>query len=148
MLIMVVILQIVSLLLVFVYFWAILLFHGRAKSNLLFHTHLPKQNIVQWRLLLKRSFGYDGYLKIREFLFLILLLCIVTTKVLFRLLITQFFMSERSTSRLTVILFVITSSMPPLLFLLFLVLCRLQISLPSRTPNHGFVCWLANSRCL
>src|SRR3954468_19654914 len=33
MLIMAVILQIVSLLLVFVYFWAILLFHGRAKKQ-------------------------------------------------------------------------------------------------------------------
>src|SRR3954468_19654915 len=123
MLIMVVILQIVSLLLVFVYFWVILLFHGRAKSNLLFPTNLPKQSMVQWRLLPKRSFGYDGYLKIWEFLFLILLLCIVTTKVLFRLLITLFFMSKRSTSRLTIILFV-TSSRAPLLCLLFLLFCR------------------------
>src|SRR2546430_2354604 len=148
MLILVVILQIESLLLIFVYFWVILLFHGRAKSNLLFHTHLPKQNIVQWRLLPKRSFGYDGYLKIWDFLFLILLLCIVTTKALFRLLITQFFISERSTSRFTVILFVTTSSREPLLCLLLLLLCRLQISLPSRTPYHGFVFLLANSRCM
>jgi len=60
-----------------------------------------------------------------EFPFLILLLCIVTTIVLFRLLITRFFMSALSTLRSIVILVVIISNMAPLLCLLFLLPCRL-----------------------
>ena len=53
------------------------------------------------------------------FLFLISLLFIVTTRVLLRLLTTQFFMNAPSTSRSIVILLVITSSISPLLCLLF-----------------------------
>jgi len=68
---------------------------------------------------------YVGYLLIWELLFLILLLYIVTTRVLFRLLTTRFFMSELSTLRSIVILLVIISSMTPLLYLLFLLPCRL-----------------------
>ena len=52
--------------------------------------------LLPWHLLSKRLFGYVDYLLIWEFSFLILFLCIVTTRVLFRLLITRFFMSERS----------------------------------------------------
>jgi hypothetical protein len=48
------------------------------------------------------------------------ILCIVTTRVLFRLLTTWFFMSELSTLRSNVII----SSMAPLLCLLFLLSCR------------------------
>src|SRR5438045_1757155 len=94
MLIMVVILQIISLLLVFVYFWAILLFHGRAKSNILFHTHLPKQNIVQWRLLPKRSFGYDGYLKIWASFFIVKSLYCICVFLLLGVLILLVFVSH------------------------------------------------------
>jgi hypothetical protein len=61
----------------------------------------------------KRLFGYVGYLRIWESLFLIQILCIVTTRVLFRLLTTQFFMNELSTLKLIVILFVIISSLAP-----------------------------------
>jgi hypothetical protein len=53
--------------------------------------------LLPWHLLPKRLFGYVGYLLIWEFSFLILLLCIMTTRVLFRLLTTWFFMSELST---------------------------------------------------
>jgi len=81
--------------------------------------------LLPWHLLPKRLFGYVGYLLIWEFSFLILFLCIVTTRVLFRLLTTRFFMSELSTLRSIVILLVIISSMAPLLCLLFLLPCRL-----------------------
>jgi len=127
---------------------ATLLFLRRARNNLLFLNHPPKQNIVPWHLLPKRLFGYVGYLLTWKFSFLILLLCIVTTRVLFRLLITRFFMSALSTLRSIVILLVIISNMAPLFCLLFLLLCRLQISLPRRIPSLVFVFWLANSRCL
>jgi hypothetical protein len=80
--------------------------------------------LLPWHLLPKRLFGYVGYLLIWEFSFLILLVCIVTTRVLFRLLITWFFMSELSTLRLIVILLVIISSMTSLLCLWFLLPCR------------------------
>jgi hypothetical protein len=80
--------------------------------------------------------------------FLILLLCIVTTRVLFRLLITRFFMSELSTLRSIVILLVIISNMAPLFCILFFLPCRLQISLLKRIPSLVFVFWLANSRYL
>jgi hypothetical protein len=63
-----------------------------------------------WYLLPKRLFRYAGYLQIWEFSFLISLLCIVTTRVLFRLLITRFFMNKLSTLRSIVILLVIISS--------------------------------------
>ena len=82
----------------------------------------PKQNIMLWHLLPKRLFGYINYLWIWEFYFLILLLYIVKTRVLFRLLTTRFFMNELSILRSIVILLVIISSMAPLLFLLFLLL--------------------------
>jgi hypothetical protein len=49
------------------------------------------------------------------------------------------FMNELSILRLIVILLVIISSMTPLLCLLFLLLCKLQISLPSRIPFLVFV---------
>ena len=58
------------------------------------------------------------------------------------------FMSELSTLRSIIILLVIISSMAPLLCLLFLLPCRLQISLLRRIPSLVFVFWLANSRCL
>ena len=80
--------------------------------------------LLSWHLLPKRLFGYVGYLLIWEFSFLILLLWIVTTRVLFRLLTTRFFMSELSILRSIVILLVIISSMTPLLCLLFLLPCR------------------------
>ena len=73
-------------------------------------------------------------LLIWEFLSLILLLCIVTTRILFRLFTTWFFMNKLSTLRSIVILFVIISSIAQLLCLLFLLLCRLQTSLPSHIP--------------
>jgi hypothetical protein len=57
--------------------------------------------------------------------------CIVTTRVLFRMLTTQFFMNELSTLRSIVIFLVIILSMTPLLSFLFFLFCRLQISLPS-----------------
>ena len=118
--------QIASLLVVSISFWVILLFLGRVRNNLLFLNLQPKLNIVLWHLLPKRLFGYIGYLQICEFLFLISLLCIVTTKVLFKLVTTYFFMNELSTLRSIVILFVIISSMTQLLRSLFLLLCRLQ----------------------
>jgi hypothetical protein len=68
-----------------------------------------------------------------------LLICIVTTNVLFRLLTTQFFMSELSTLRSIVILLVIILSMTPLPCLLFSLPCRLQISLPCRISFIVFV---------
>src|SRR3954468_15371189 len=148
MLIMAVILQIVSLLLVFVYFWAILLFHGRAKKqSIVSHSSTEAEyramattaKEIIWLRWLLEDMGVSLSHPTPMY---------CDNKVLFRLIITLFFMSERSTSRLTVILFVTTSSRAPLLCLLFLLLCRLQISLLSRTPYHGFVFWLANSRCL
>jgi hypothetical protein len=69
----------------------ILLFFGRAKNNILYLNLQPKQNIVLWHLLPNKLFGYVGYLWIWEFVFLILLLCIITIRVLFRLLTTWFF---------------------------------------------------------
>jgi hypothetical protein len=139
MLIMTVIPQIASLLLVFISFWVILLFLGRVRNNLLFLNLQPKLNIVLWHLLPKRLFGYVGYLQICEFLFLISLLCIVTIKILFKLLTTYFFMNELSTLRSIVILFVVISSMAQLLRPLFLLLCRLRISLPNRIFFLAFV---------
>jgi len=65
-------------------------------------------------------------------LFLIPLLYIVITRVLFRLLTTQFFINELSTLRSIVILFIIILRMTLLLYPLFLLLYRLQISLLSR----------------
>jgi len=53
MLIMVVIPQIASLLSGSVFFYVILLFLRRARNNLLFLNHPPKQNIVPWHLLPK-----------------------------------------------------------------------------------------------
>jgi hypothetical protein len=77
--------------------------------------------LLPWHLLPKRLFGYVGCLLIWELSFFILLLCIVTTRVLFRLLTTQFFMSALSTLRSIVIFLVIISSITPLLCLLFLL---------------------------
>jgi hypothetical protein len=120
----------------------------RARNNLLFINPQPKQNTVLWHLLPKRLFGYVSYLQIWEFQFLILLLCIVTTRVLFRLLTTQFFINELSTLRLIVILLIIISGIAPLLCLLFLLPCRLQISLPSYIPFLVFVfSWQALDTC-
>ena len=98
-----------------------------------------KQNIVLWHLLLKRLFCCVGYLRIWEFPFLILLLYIVTTRVIFRLLTTRFFMNELSILRLIVILLIIILNMTPLLCILFLFLCRLQISLSNRILFLTFV---------
>jgi len=95
--------------------------------------------LLLWHLLPKRLFGYIGYLLIWEFSFLILLLCIVTTRVLFRLLTTWFFISELSTLKSIVILLIIISSMAPLLCLLFLLPCRLHISLPRHISSLIFV---------
>jgi hypothetical protein len=117
-----------------IFFWSDILSPASAKSGISsFLQPLP------WHLLPKRLFGYIGYLLIWEFSFLILLLCIVTARVLFRLLTTRFFMSELSTLRSIVILLVIISSMTPLLCLLFLLPCRLQISLPRCIPSLVFV---------
>jgi hypothetical protein len=116
--------QITSLLLVSISFWVVLLFSRRARNNLLFLNLQTKQSIVLWHLLLKRLFGYIDFVHIWEFSFFIPLLCIVTTRVLFRLLTTRFFMNELSTLRLIVILLVIISNMTPLLCLLFLLLYR------------------------
>ena len=115
-----------------------ILFLGRVRNNLLFLNPQPKQNIVLWHLP-KRLFGYVDYLRIWEFHFLILLLCIVTTRVLFRLLKTQFFINKLSTLRSIVILLIIISSMTPLLCRLFHLSRILQISLPSRIPFLVFV---------
>jgi len=139
MLIMAAIPQIANRLLVSVSFYVILLFLGRARNNLLFFNPQPKQTIMLWHLLPKRLFGYIGHLRIWKFSFLILLLCIVTTKVPLRLITTHFFMNELGTLRSIVILLVIISNMAPLLCLLFLFLCRLHISLPSRIPFLIFV---------
>jgi len=95
--------------------------------------------LLPWHLLPKRLFGYVGYLLICEFSFLILLLCFVTTRVLFRLFTTWFFMSKLSTLKSIVILLVIISSMTPSLCLLFLLPCRLQICLSRRIPSLVFV---------
>ena len=92
----------------------ILLFLGRAKTIYCFSI-LNRSRISCYDIY------YVGYLRIWEFHSLILLLCIVTTRVMFRFLITRFFMNELSTLRLIVILLVIISSMPPLLYLLFLL---------------------------
>ena len=95
--------------------------------------------LLPWHLLSKRLFGYVDYLLIWEFSFLILLLWIVTTRVLFRLLTTWFFINEVSTLRSIFILLIIFSSMAPLLCLLFILLCRLQNSLSSRILFLVFV---------
>ena len=84
-----------------------------------------KRNIVLWHLLPKRLFGYVGYLQIWEYFFLIPLLCIVTTKVLFRLLTIQSFINEPNTLKLIVTLHIIILSMAPSLSLLFLLRCSL-----------------------
>ena len=148
MLIMTMISQIASLLLVSISFQVIFVFLKRARNNLLFLNLQSKQNIVLQHLLPKRLLGYVGTCRYKSFHFLILLLCIMTTRVLFRLLTTRFFMNELSTLRSIVILLVIISSMTPLLCLLFLLLCRLQISLPSCILFLVFVFQLANSRYL
>jgi hypothetical protein len=85
-----------------------------------------------------------GYLRIWEFPFLILLLYIVTTRVIFRLLTTWFFMNELSILRLIVILLIIILNMTPLLCILFLLLCRLQIFLPNRILFLTFVFLVGN----
>jgi hypothetical protein len=145
MLIMIVIPHIITLLLVSISFWVTLLFLEKVRNKLLFLNLQPKQSIVLWHLLPKRFFGYVGYLQIWEFSFLISLLCIVTTRVLFRLLITRFFMNKLSTLRSIIILLAIISNMTPLLCLLFFLLCRLQISLPNRILFSTFIFYLANS---
>ena len=137
-LIMVVIPQVASLLLVFVSFWVILLFLGKARNKRLSLNLLPKQNIVLWHLLPKRLFGYVGYLPIWVFLFLIPLLCIVITRVLFRLLTTQFFMNGLSTLKSIVIWLVTTSSLAPLRCLLFLLPCSLQTFFTKSHPISRF----------
>jgi len=88
---------------------------------------------------------FPSSLLIWDFSFLIPLLCIVTTRVLFRLLTTRFFMSELSTLRSIVILLVIILIIAPLFCLLFLLPCRLQIFLPSRISSLVFVFYLTNS---
>jgi hypothetical protein len=65
--------------------WSDILSSASAKSGI--STFLQ---LLSWHLLPKRLFGYVGYLLIWEFSFLILLLWIVTTRVLFRLLTTRF----------------------------------------------------------
>jgi hypothetical protein len=55
------------------------------------------------------------------------------------LLTTRFFMNELSILRSIVILLIIISSITPLSFLLFLLLCRLQISLLSRISFPGLI---------
>ena len=114
---------IASLLLVFASFWVIILFLGRVRNNLLLVYLQLKRRFVIWILLPKRLFGYIGYLQIWEYFFLIPLLCIVTTRVLFKLLTTQFFINKPSILRLIVTLHVNISSMAPLLCLLFLLRC-------------------------
>jgi len=145
MLIMIVIPHIITLLLVSISFWVTLLFLGKVRNKLLFLNLQPKQSIVLWHLLLKRFFSYIGYLQIWEFSFLISLLCIVTTRILFRLLITRFFMNKLSTLRSIVVLLVIILNMTPLLCLLFFLLYKLQISLPNRILFSTFIFYLANS---
>jgi len=116
-------------------FWSDILSSASTKSGI--STFLQ---LLSWHLLPNRLFGYVGYLLlIWKFSFLILLLWIVTTRVLFRLLTTRFFMSELSTLRSIVILLVIISSMAPLLCLLFILHCRLQISLPKRISYLVFI---------
>jgi hypothetical protein len=66
-------------------------------------------------------------------------LCIVTTRVLFKLLTTRFFITQLSILKSIVILLVIISTMTPLLYLFFLFLCRLYISLPIRIPFLAFI---------
>ena len=105
-----------------IFFLAILLFLKRARNNLLFFNLQPRQNIMLWHLLPKKLSSYVGYLQIWEFRFLISLLYIMTTRVLFRLLTTQFFMNKLSTLRSIVILLVIISSITPLLCHMFLIL--------------------------
>jgi len=55
------------------------------------------------------------------------------------LLTTRFFMNELSILRSIVILLIIISSITPLSFLLFLLVCRLQISLLSRISFPGLI---------
>jgi hypothetical protein len=59
---------------------------GKARSNLLFPAPLPRLSILPCPLLLVRYFGCIGYFLTWVSLYLTPLLCIVTTKVLFRLL--------------------------------------------------------------
>ena len=125
MMIMAVTLSIANMLLVSVSFWAILSFLRRVRNNILFLYLPPKHNIVLWHRLLKILFGYVGYLQIWENFFLIPLLCIVITKVLFRLLTTQSFMNEPNTLKLIVTLHIIILSMATSLCLLFLLRCSL-----------------------
>ena len=73
------------------------------------------------------------WLLVWEYFLLIPLLCIVTTKVLFRLLTTQIFMNEPNTLKLMATLHVIISSMTPSLCLLFLFHCSLQIFTKSHS---------------
>jgi len=72
-------------------FWSDILSSAFAKSGI--STFLQ---LLSWHLLPKKLFGYVSYLLIREFSFLILLLCIVTIRVLFRLLTIQLFYSDCS----------------------------------------------------
>jgi hypothetical protein len=83
------------------------------RSRIVLWHILPKRlfSYVGYMQLWERLFSYAGYMQLWESLFLILLLYIVTTRVLFKLLTTRFFMNKLSTLRLTVILLVIISNM-------------------------------------
>ena len=126
-----VILQIANLLLVFVYFWMILSILGRERNKLLFLNLLQRQSIRPWHLLLSRLLGYVGYLLIWVSPLLILFLCLVTTRVLFKLLTTQSFINGPNTQRLIIIPLVTIFSLELLVCLLFLHPCKLQIYLPN-----------------
>ena len=61
-----------------------------SSASAIWYFCLSHLQLMSWHLLPKRLFGYVGYLLIWEFSFLILLLWIVTTRVLFKLLTTRF----------------------------------------------------------
>lgn len=96
-------------------------------------------NEIVW---LRRLFSYMGCQ------YFIPLRCIVTTKILFRLLTIQFFISDINTSRSIFMLHITPSRMGLLVCILFLLLYRLQMFSPILIPFHVFICFLANSRYL
>ena len=123
---------ITNILLVSVYFWVIILFLGRAKTNPLFHYLQSRSEILCYGIYYQRDCLVTLVTFSYEYFFLIPPLCIVTTRVLFKLLTTQFLMNKPNTLRLISPLHIIISSMALSLYLLFLLCCNMQISLPNR----------------
>ena len=124
----------------------ILLFVWRSSNSLSFLDLPQKLSIVLWHLPpIRYSLVMLVTWYIWVFPFLVSLLYIVTTRVLFILYTSLPFMKGENILRLIVTLLVITFSMTFFLCLLFLFLYRLQTCLSSCTHFRGFSFWVVNS---